>query len=194
MAEQDDNLSQSPAEQAERWINEHGDALFGFALRRLGKAEDAEDAVQETLLGALQSQAGFREEAAERTWLIGILRHKIFDALRKRSSEQARLERIREQAGETAECFQGGYWRERHNQWSHSAENLMASQEFRAFFQQSIDELPDTLRLVYCLRELDGLDSETICEILGVSQTNLWTLMHRAKIQLREKVAQWQEE
>lgn len=176
---------------AQRWLDEHGDALYGFAMRRLGRPEDSEDAVQETLLGALQGQTSFRQAAAERTWLIGILRHKIYDILRKRRSDQGRLDKLLEQAGETAECFSGGFWRERQNQWAVSADQLMASAEFRTYFQRCIDDLPESLRLVYCLREIDGLDSETVCDILGVTKTNLWTLTHRAKLELRRRVTEW---
>jgi len=189
---------ETPAARATRWLAEHGDVLYGFALRRLNQTADAEDAVQETLLGALQStdaerQAGFRQAAAERTWLIGILRHKIYDILRKRRSEQGRIESLRAQASETAECFSGGYWRERQNQWALSADQLWASAEFRDFYQRCLDELPESLRLVYCLREIDGLDSETICEVMGITKTNLWTLTHRAKLELRRRISEWLE-
>lgn len=185
-----------PESDAQRWLTEHGDALYAFALRRLSRSEDAEDAVQEALLGALQNadsdrQAGFREEAAERTWLIGILRHKIYDILRKRRGEQDRLDKLLAQANETAECFSGGYWKERQSQWELSADQLLASAEFRAFFQSCLDELPESLRVVYCLREIDQLDSESVCEILGVTKTNLWTLTHRAKLELRRRISNW---
>lgn len=187
---------ETSAARAERWLSEHGDMLYAFALRRLGRSEDAEDAVQETLLGALQSanqdrDADFRAEAAERTWLIGILRHKIYDTLRKRRGEQGRLDKLLTQANETAECFRGGFWKERQNQWALSADQLLASDEFQTFFQQCLDELPESLRLVYCLREIDDLDSDTVCELLGVTKTNLWTLMHRAKLELRRRISQW---
>ena len=71
----------------ERWVDEHGDHLFRYAIVRLRDESLAEDAVQETLLSAIQSLGSYSGRSAERTWLIGILKHKIIDHFRKHSRE-----------------------------------------------------------------------------------------------------------
>src|SRR5688572_16980242 len=72
---------------AYRWLDEHGDYLFGFAMKRIQNAEGAEDLVQETLLAALTAQRSFAARSAVRSWLIGILKHKIADHIRAKTRE-----------------------------------------------------------------------------------------------------------
>ncbi len=69
-------------------VNAHADALYAYAITRLRFQEDAEDAVQETLLAAIKSHQSFRGASADRTWLIGILRHKIIDQIRRRTRQE----------------------------------------------------------------------------------------------------------
>lgn len=191
MSQRGGGQSADRARLAERWLTEHGDALYRFALRRLGHSDEAEDAVQEALLAALQAVDSYRHEAAERTWLIGILLNKVRDVLRRRQRERARLAELEASAGGTEACFAGGQWRTRQTAWSRDVADAFASAEFRAFYFACVDDLPEALRTAYCLRELDGLESSEVCEILGVTQTNLWTLVHRAKLVLRARLAPW---
>ena len=80
------------ATEAERWVDRHGDCLYRYALLRLGTPELAADVVQETFLEALRAQGSFAGRSSERTWLIGILRHKILDHFRKSGREPARFD------------------------------------------------------------------------------------------------------
>src|SRR5271154_3433874 len=72
----------STATNPDQWVDAHVDCLFRYALTRLRQRADAEDVVQETLLAALQAHRTFRGDSAERTWLMGILRHKVVDRIR----------------------------------------------------------------------------------------------------------------
>ena len=74
--------------QPEAWVDEHGDALYSYALSRLRNPSSAEDVVQETFLAAIRSRDRFSGSSSARTWLIGILKHKIVDLIRKESREQ----------------------------------------------------------------------------------------------------------
>src|SRR5688500_10622854 len=73
--------SQSP--DPERWLDDHGDYLFKYAVFRLRDDIVAEDAVQETFLAALKAYENFEGRGSERTWLVGILKHKIIDHFRR---------------------------------------------------------------------------------------------------------------
>ena len=75
----------------EQWVSQHGDYLFRFAMVKLRDEPSAEDAVQETLLAALQANKSFCGDSSERTWLVGILKHKIVDLIRKKVREPTLL-------------------------------------------------------------------------------------------------------
>src|SRR5690348_8926999 len=82
----------STASPALHWLAEHGDALYDFALRRVRRSDLAEDLVQETLLAAMTAKSAFAGRSAERTWLLGIMRHKLVDSLRKSFRQHERSE------------------------------------------------------------------------------------------------------
>src|SRR5271165_3288965 len=71
------------------WVDAHADYLFNFAIGQVRDASTAEDIVQETFLAAVKAQGTFSGQSSERTWLVGILRHKICDHLRKTCRERA---------------------------------------------------------------------------------------------------------
>jgi len=166
-----------------RWLDEHGEALYGFAMLRLGRPDAAEEAVQEALVAALESVKRFERRSAERTWLIGILKHKVVDALRRES--RGRAAPIEEALRGDSGAFQKGHWRESQSSWEVSSGE---SEDFRRVLQESLASLPEPMRLAICLREIDGLETSQVCEILGITPTNLWTLVHRAKLRLRREL------
>ncbi len=173
----------------ESWLAAYGDALYAFALQRLGQSQDAEDAVQEALLAAMRSAEHFRGDSTERTWLTGILLHKVQDLLRKRARESAWKERVADELAAESPMFRGGFFRERPIDWDRGLpEHALQSAELRSFLLKEIERLPPAMRAAFCLRELDDVSTEEVCQVLGVTATNLWTLVHRAKVRLREAV------
>src|SRR5258708_38652143 len=103
------------AARAIRWLEEHGDALYAYALPRVRNADTAEDLVQETLVGALKGRQAFAGRSAERTWLLGILKHKLVDHLRK-SVRQRPLSEL--DVDVTPEFFdKGGQWKVVSPEW-----------------------------------------------------------------------------
>jgi RNA polymerase sigma-70 factor (ECF subfamily) len=169
-----------------QWIERHADALFGYALVQLGNQEDAEERVQETFLAALESRATFRGESSERTWLMGILKHKICDHFRRRGREAS----SRDPAG-VAEAldamFTGpGKWKKGIPQkWRGDPEAILEQGEFWDALRDCLSKLPARMGEAFCLRQMHGLESEEICKVLETSATNLWTLLHRARALLR---------
>lgn len=161
-----------------------------FARLQLGGDDAlAEDAVQEALLGALQNAAAFRGRAAFRTWVFGILKHKIADLLRQRG----RLVPSAALGGdETAdpgeELFDDtGRWvpASRPAGWS-QPEAAFGEQQFWRVFELCLDALPPNQGRVFMMREFLGLDAAEICKTTGLTQTNLYVLLHRARLRLRE--------
>lgn len=173
------------------WVDEHGDYLFRYAMMRLREETLAEDAVQETLLAAIQSMASYRGKATERTWLTGILKHKIIDHYRKCSHEVS-FEDDGDLLVEVEKFFErvdvwNGHWNNKlqPHEWNMSPEATYQETEFFAVLQNCMSKLPDRVAGVFMLREMDGLDSDEICEILSLTSNNFWVMMHRARLALR---------
>lgn len=178
----------APSSDPERWVEIHGDALYRFALLRLRDPKLAEDAVQETLLSALQARDRFLGQASERSWLIGILKHKVIDYFRKISRES-----LMEDATQFEEEMEGvfdenGHWKRDETgpcEWNADPETLLERKQFWTALDGCLSKLPPRMAHVFSLREIDGVGSEQVCEALNISASNLWVLMHRARMQLR---------
>jgi len=174
------------------WLDEHGDYLYRFAMFRVRQESVAEDLVQETLLAALQVYQKFEGRGSERTWLCGILKHKIIDHYRK-TSRTAQIDPETEARLENEDLFrpEGGKWADHWRadfgpvEWQGSPENLLEQSEFRVVLEKCIAFLPERIANAFTLREVEGFTSEEICEVLSVSANNLWVMLHRARKQLR---------
>ncbi|MGH8427894.1 MAG: sigma-70 family RNA polymerase sigma factor [Gammaproteobacteria bacterium] len=179
------SAGREPILDVSRWVETHGDALFGFAFARLRVRVEAEDAVQETFLAALGAQTRYQGESGERAWLFGILKHKIVDRLRTRGREIA-LESDEQADALIAENFnRSGHWRVMPQRWARPDEDA-EREEFWKVLAGCLGRLPDTLETTFRLVELDGVATEEVCKVLGISATNVWVRLHRARLSLRE--------
>lgn len=167
-------------------------------MARLGERATAEDAVQDALLGALASASIPHHDRSERAWLLGILRNKVVDHLRAVARSRRRLDALRSRMGESSESGLDGGPNSRSGAAARTSspfpEGPAELGEARALIRDCLDRLPLPYRQVILLREVDGLETEALCEILSVTPTNLWTLVHRAKSRLRGLFeARWHE-
>jgi RNA polymerase sigma-70 factor (TIGR02943 family) len=183
-------LSQDPAV----WVDEHGDYLFGYAMFRLRDASAAEDVVQETLLAALQSYHSFEGRGSQRTWLVGILKHKLTDHFRRMGRETP-LSRLEDESFEHGEFFRpAGEWKDHWEadraplEWRATPEELLRQSDFFRVLDDCLSPLPARVSGAFILREVDGLASEEICQMFGVTTNNLWVMLHRARLHLRHCV------
>jgi RNA polymerase sigma-70 factor (TIGR02943 family) len=167
------------------WLQEHGDYLYRFALSRLsGDTELARDMVQETLLAAWKGRESFGGRSAVRTWLVGILKHKITDHIRLQIRNRQLHEDI--ETDPTSDWFGAdGHWQEAPKAWRTNPESLLGDADFQRILQRCLDALPALQRNVFVLRELGGDDSGAICKACEITATHLHVLMHRARMALR---------
>lgn len=186
-----DEKSKSVSIDPSVWVDRHGDSLFRFAFARLRDETLAEDLVQETLLSAIQSLDKFAGGASERTWLTSILKHKIIDHFRK-NSKQIQLTDEDTDLSDFDHFFKredewDGHWRInlRPVEVSETPEDVLERAEFWDVMDNCLSALPVRVASVFTLREMDGLTGEEICEILSLSASNFWVIMHRARMQLR---------
>jgi RNA polymerase sigma-70 factor (ECF subfamily) len=167
------------------WVDQHGDFLFRYALSRLGNRAVAEDLVQETFLAALGAEKRFSGRSDERTWFVGILKHKLIDYLRRQGRE--RLVHAAKPCGEMGEeLFDSkGSWKLKPAHWSANPCDVLERKEFWEAFQHCLENLPQRLRTVFSLREIDELPTDEACEALKVTPGNLGVLLYRARMGLR---------
>ena len=174
----------------EHWVAQHGDYLFRFAMVKLRDEHLSEDAVQETLLAALQGQKNYSGGSAERTWLVGILKHKIVDLIRKKVREPT-LVNVDEpmEFGEdevTATLFDDtGHWVTPCQDWG-NPDKVLEQKRFWQILTECLKRLPPQLAMLYSLREISGMDTEDICKDLNISPTNSWVMLHRARLGLKQ--------
>lgn len=174
------------------WLDAHGDFLYRYAMVRVRDSAVAEDLLQETLLAAISAAGTHEGRSSERTWLAGIMKHKVVDYFRRIArTAEVQMAADDEQSGldlfERSGIWQG-HWREDHApvSWPVDAIGLLESQEFCEMFDRCLSRLPRQMATAFTLREIDGLSTDEICEILGVNANNLWVILHRGRAKLRQ--------
>ncbi len=168
-----------------KWVDEHGDYLFWYTLARLRQREVAEDLVQETFLAALHAQDRFAGASSERTWLVGILKRKIVDHLRRKGREQPVRDLAAVDRWTDALFDERGNWRKKPGKWPSAPSATIEKEEFWAIFTACLQKLPERLADAFILREVEELAGQEVCKVLNVSANNLWVMLHRARLGLR---------
>jgi RNA polymerase sigma-70 factor (ECF subfamily) len=177
----------SPQTGPETWVDRHGDCLYRYALLRLREPELASELVQETFLEALRGWEAFEGRSSERTWLVGILKHRIVDHLRRVSRERALSEASSSATSTDDPAFDArGRWKTKPDDWRGEPGAILESREFWDVFGSCLSRLPRGLADAFFLREVDGLSGEETRELLKISSENLWTRLHRARSLLRD--------
>lgn len=175
-----------PADEGvEDWLSEHGDYLFGYAVKRLnGDREQARDLVQDTLLDAWNARKSFAGRSAVRTWLVGILKHKVIDHIRQQIRSRHLTEQV-ENDPSTEWFKQDGHWQESPKAWQANPEQLSEKRDFHAVLQKCMERLTDLQKAVFSLRELSGQGTDAVCKDLGITTSNFHVLMYRSRMSLR---------
>jgi RNA polymerase sigma-70 factor (ECF subfamily) len=178
-------------------VGSHGGALLRLATTFLRDRSVAEEVVQDTWLAALDGLDGFEGRASLRTWLFSILANRA----RNRAVREGRSlpfsalgEAVEGPAVDPSRFQPDGHWIETHAGWTEEdPERLAAGAETRAAIEAAIAALPDAMRAVVTLRDVEGLEAEEICNLLGLSLTNQRVLLHRARCRLRQALADLQQ-
>jgi RNA polymerase sigma-70 factor (TIGR02943 family) len=162
--------------------------LMRYARLQLRNDAWAEDAVSETLLAAIEKPEAFAGRAQPLTWLIGILKHKIVDQIRRQSRE-VRLADDADEDGSAAmehALFDAtGHFAETPADWGDPQASL-GERQFIAVLDACVEKLPNQLGRVFMMREWLELETDEICKELALTPTNLWVMLHRARLRLRE--------
>lgn len=181
--------SETPIGRDRAFLDRVRQEMLAFARLQLGHDDEAEDAVQEALAGALRNADSFRGEAALKTWMIAILKNKIADILRRRQRQPISASQLAPDADEgalPAVFDQRGIWRDsaRPAAWENPEADLH-SRQFLEVFDACLGRLPAQQGRVFLMREVIELDTSEICAELGLSTGNVHVILHRARLALR---------
>lgn len=167
------------------WVDRYGDYLFRYAVLRLRDRSGAEDLVQETFLAALKNRDSFSGGSSESTWLVGILKHKIADHFRRQSREMSLPGgNLPYPPGEDP-FNAAGRWATGPVEWGGNPADLFHQKELIEQLKICLSELSPNHANAFTLRDIEGADTQEICKVLNVTETNLWVILHRARMHLR---------
>ncbi|MCB2016138.1 MAG: sigma-70 family RNA polymerase sigma factor [Hydrogenophaga sp.] len=172
----------------EQQLTESRAYLLKFARLQLRNDSWAEDAVSETLLAALAKPQAFAARSQLRTWLVGILKHKIVDMLRQHGREVTLDSSSDDDSADPLEyiAFKAdGHFAEKPADWGNPEQDL-GSRQFMAILEACTEKLPAAQGRLFLMREWLELSSDEICKELKLTPTNLYVQLHRARLRLRE--------
>lgn len=174
------------------WVYIYSDDLFRWAFHKTGNKEVSEDLVQDTFLAAFNAFDGFKGKSHPKTWLFSIMNNKITDYHRKKFKNNTFNQSQLTGKAEDNDIFDSvfdtdGAWRSEFNPtaWRDFEVELLDDSDFRFVFQGCIGKLPDNWSFAIQLKYLEGKDGKEICQDLGITSSNYWQILHRAKLQLR---------
>ena len=168
-------------------IETHRRYLMRVAQLQLREREVAEDVVQDTIVAALSGAAGFDGRSSLKTWLTGILKHKIVDAIRRKAKAPVPLSAIDEEASldDVEAMFRAdGGWEAPPADWG-DPEAALGERQFFDVMEFCLEKLPPQTGRVFMMREVMGLETDEICKELAITANNLWVILYRARMALR---------
>ncbi|MFA6276841.1 MAG: sigma-70 family RNA polymerase sigma factor [Pedobacter sp.] len=169
------------------WVNHYADYLYAFAITRLNDEDLVRDLLQETFLAALERKDNFEGRSTEKTWLTAILRNKIIDVYRAKSSGLKKEAVLSEQYDTDFFDPKNGHWNDeqRPSPFGIEQPNTLENKEFQKILQACMKKLPSLWFAVFTMKHIDDESTQTICKELKVTSSNFGVIMHRTKVSLR---------
>jgi RNA polymerase sigma-70 factor (ECF subfamily) len=193
-----ERLSRGDEEAFDELVTRYHGSLVRMAMNYVADRDVGEEIVQDTWLAVIEGLDRFEGRSSLRTWIFGILIHKAkdrgvrekrhitfsaFDSLDDENDDAVDLARFH-QSGEWA-----GHWAFPPQPWDEQTpEKLLASRQATECMQQAIADLPPMLREVLILRDVEGVESQEVCELLNITETNLYVRLHRARERVRRAI------
>lgn len=164
-----------------RLVDAYSGPVYRLGLRMLGREQDAEDVLQNTFVKILQHIKGFEERSSLSTWIYRIAANEALMMLRKMRPEV----NLDEQNVNDDEDFMPVQFVD----WGALPEEILESGEAKDYLESAIKDLPEPLRVVFILRDIEGLSIKETSEALNLTETNVKTRLLRARLNLREKLS-----
>lgn len=170
------------------WIHRYSDYLFNYTISRVNDREIAKDLVQDTFFAGLNSMKNFQGKASERTWLISILKRKIIDYYRKINSNKGKAEIRMSYSSDEQE----GDWLEERvaDPFDKTAEDHIENTELGNAIYDCLSKLPEKQAQIFKMKTILNYETETICNELNITASNLWVIVHRARTAMADCMKQ----
>jgi RNA polymerase sigma-70 factor (TIGR02943 family) len=178
----------------ENWVSLYSDYLYNYAAYRVNNREEAKDLVQDTFLSALKAKDSFRHESNEKTWLVSVLKNKIIDYYRKKSTQSIQESLDKNQIASNYNHYfnedgnHAGHWMdaaEPKRDYNTTYQQL-ENKEFYDILNRCLSVLPQKWAAIFRLKNMEDVETDNICKELNITPSNYWVMMHRAKLQLRQ--------
>jgi RNA polymerase sigma-70 factor (ECF subfamily) len=179
-------------------VNKHHSALIRMSMGYVRDREVAEEVVQDTWMAVIEGLHRFEGRSSLRTWIFGIMIHKAKDrgVREKRHMNFSAFESVDDESEEPVDPARfhqtgewAGHWAVPPQPWDdQTPERLLASQQAVNAMQRAIEVLPPPLKAVLMLRDVEGVEAKEVCEILKITETNLYVRLHRARERVRQAV------
>jgi RNA polymerase sigma-70 factor (TIGR02943 family) len=169
---------------ANQWVERYGDLMYRYTLVRVKDQGVAEEIVQVTFFAALQATESYQGRSSEKSWLFGILKHKILDHFREIKKNRS-FDLSTEDDQIPSEYDMAGQWKKIPQNWQLDPEKSAVNQELTEKLLFCLDGLSDKFRQIFVLKEIDGVSTDQICNEFNIKPTNLWVILHRARNQLK---------
>lgn len=179
-------------------VTPHHTALIRMAMGHVADREVAEEVVQDTWMAVIEGLDRFEGRSSLRTWIFGIMIHKAKDRgiREKRHVNFSSFESVDDEGDEAVDPSRfhqsgewTGHWAFPPQPWDdQTPEKLMASQQAVSAMQKSIEALPKNLKEALILRDVEGIEAKEVCELLKITETNLYVRLHRARERVRQAV------
>ena len=169
----------------DQWINNYADALYSYTLHRVNDAALAEDIVQETFLSAWKARDSYKGEASEKSWLYTICKNKIIDYYRKKAKDIVQPMSQRDSSDNYFDETEHWTTENKPGDWGIDYQQSIDNKEFHKVLDGCKKKLQQIQQAVFEMKYLEDLDAAEICKALGITSSNYWVLIHRAKLKLR---------
>jgi len=189
-SEENYNTDVNTAADPHSWVAKHADYLYRYALTRINDVEAARELVQDTFLAALEKVEKFEGKSSERTWLTAILKNKVVDVYRQRSSVFIKQPNLTMAGQEMDDFFEPDAcnWKPDHRPQEFGIENPdgLERKELQQVLQKCMKKLPGLWLSVFTMKHMDDETTNAICSSLKITSSNFWVIIHRTKLSLRE--------
>jgi RNA polymerase sigma-70 factor (ECF subfamily) len=165
-------------------VEAYSSQIYRLALKMLNNPQDAEDILQETFIKAFRGLKGFDGRSSLSTWLYRIATNEALMHLRKKRPDTISID-------EPLETEEGEQEPRQIVDWCCLPEEELMTAESRAYLDKAIDALPQSLKVVFLLRDIEGLTTQEVIEVLNLSETAVKTRLSRARLRLREELSSY---
>lgn len=170
-----------------KWVSNYSDYLYNYALYKVSNQEIAQDLVQDTFMAGLKGAKSFQGNSTEKTWLVSILKRKIIDHYRKETVRK-NTSSIDYQSPFNANGVYKNHWSDEGapGKWNFDTKNNLEIEEFQQVLALCLSYLPEKWRNAFHLKMMEDMSGEEICKEMDLSSSNLWVIIHRAKLKMRD--------